>query len=552
MKPLSHTLFITLFILLISPSGISQKPESKYTEYNYGEYLYYYKKWDSAFLMFNRYVNNPDDTLNKGKAYNYMAEMQWTIGDLYGAQQSLIGAISTLDSFNKSHRKEIGQSYNLLGNVSLDLKLYDEAIRDYDKAVNFFEGFDSIYEAINGKATALQKKGEYDQAIAIYDSILSIKKAETLLIARAIDNRARTKWLANPAYPALREFQTALKIRIDNQNSQGLNASYAHLSDYYAKVNSDSAIWYAQKMLQIAKLNRSPGDMLEAIDKLIRLNKTSSVKDIFYQQFKSLNDSLQFARDTIRNRFALIRYDFQKSKADNLALQQHITKQRLLMYGLAALAVVAIVALTIWYDKRRKRIKRESENAIRESRLKTSQKIHDVVANGLYGIMNELEHNKTIDQEPLITKIEQLYEKSRDISYENHSGSETTNYDRQIHKLLNSFSTESRKVVIVGNQPGFWNKISASQKKELELIINEIMINMKKHSDASNVVFVFKQENGKGHINYTDNGVGLPSPLEFGNGLKNTVSRIKAINGEIKFGKRQERGVSVELIFPLA
>jgi signal transduction histidine kinase len=551
LKSANHLLLTATFIIFLGFSSKSQKSTGKYTDYDYGNYFFWNNKWDSAFLMFNRYVNTPDDTLKKGTAYKYMGEIQWNIGDLYGAQESLTSAIKTLDPLNEKHREEIGYTYNLLGNVSQNLKQYDEAIIFYTNAITFSKGTDYLFEVMNGKAITLQKKGNYDDAIAIYDSTLTLKPADQSLVARVIDNRARTKWLQNPGYPALPEFQSALKIRADSQYNQGLNASYAHLSDYYAKLNPDSALWYAQKMREKAKENQSPDDILEAIDKLIRLTSSPILKEHWYEEYKILNDSLQLSRDTTRNRFAVIRYDVQKSKADNLVLQQHITRQRLLMYGLIVFAVAIITGLSIWYDKRRKRIKQQSENAIRNSRLKTSQKIHDVVANGLYVIMNELEHGNTIEREPLINKIEGLYEKSRNISYEHISSNSSVDYDTQIHRILNSFANEQIKVIVVGNQPIFWINIIESQKHELQLILNEIMINMKKHSQAKNVVIVFKQQDNKGFITYKDDGVGFRSDFEFGNGLNNTVSRIKSINGEINFGKKENGGVSISMSFPL-
>jgi len=551
LKSAFRFLLTVIFITLFGFSSQSQKSTVKYTDYDRSYYFYYYQKWDSAFLMFNRYLNSPDDTLNKGKAYRYMGIIQSTIGDLYGAQESLTGAIHTLDPLNKDHQEDLGFAYNTLGNVSLDLKQYDEAIELYNKGKAFFEGSDFLAEVMNGKGTALQKKGDYPTAIAVYDSGLFLKPADQLLVARIIDNKARTQWLKDPAYPVLPEFQLALKIRADSQYTLGLNASYAHLSDYYAKLNPDSALWYANKMRETAEGNQSPDDILEAIDKLIRLNSSPTSKEQWYDAFKKLNDSLQLSRDTTRNRFALIRYDVQKSKADNLVLQQHITRQRLLMFGLIAIAVVAFSALSIWYNKRRKRIKLESENAIRNARLKTSQKVHDVVANGLYGIMNELEHRNTIDKEPLLNKIETLYEKSRNISYEDAAPGDNIDYDNQMHLLLQSYSNKQTKVIIVGNQLAFWSRISALQKQELRLVLNEIMINMKKHSHANNVSIVFKQEDDKGFITYKDDGAGFPTGLAFGNGLNNTVSRIKSIHGAINFGNSEKGGASILISFPL-
>jgi signal transduction histidine kinase len=147
--------------------------------------------------------------------------------------------------------------------------------------------------------------------------------------------------------------------------------------------------------------------------------------------------------------------------------------------------------------------------------------------------------------------IEGLYEKSRNISYEHISSNSSVDYDTQIHRILNSFANEQIKVIVVGNQPIFWINIIESQKHELQLILNEIMINMRKHSQAKNVVIVFKQEDNKGFITYKDDGMGFRSDFEFGNGLNNTVSRIKSINGEINFGKNENGGVSISISFPL-
>jgi hypothetical protein len=416
--------------------------------------------------------------------------------------------------------------------------------------MRFSEGSDYVFEEMNGKALALQKKRNYTDAIAIYDSILALKPTELVFVARIIDNRARTKWLQDPSYPVLTDFHSALKIRTDSQVNAGLNASYAHLSDYYTGIKPDSALWYANKMLAQATANKSPYDILEAIDKLISLNNNPAVKEQWYKAFKKLNDSVQLSRDTTRNRFALIRYDVQKSKADNLILQKNLTTHRLLIYGVIGLAVFIITGLWLWYRKNRKRIKQESENTIRNSRLKTSQQIHDVVANGLYGIMNELEHSNNIEREPLIDKIEGLYEKSRNISYED-VAADPADYDAQIPRLIQSFANEQTKVITVGDQQKFWSNITGSQKHELYLVLNEIMINMRKHSQATNVVIQFKQEHHQGFINYKDDGAGLNAGQKFGNGLNNTVNRIKSLGGEVNFGNSESGGLAIAISFPL-
>lgn len=479
-------------------------------------------------------------------AYRYMGDIQWGMGDHHGAQESATGVLKTLDTLEPKHHTELGYAYNLLGNASLDMKRYDEAIDMYDKAIRFLSGSNFMLEVMNGKATAYQKKGAYQNAIAVYDSILTLKPVSQALVARIIDNRARTKWLQDPSYPVLPEFWHALKIRTDSQYHTGLNASYAHLSEYYEANSADSALSYANLMYHKAQ---KPEDRLEAMDKLIRLHNTADIKQRWYAAHKTLSDSFQLAKDTTRSRFAMIRYDFQKSRADNLVLQQHISKQRLWIYGVAILAIAFMVSLWAWYTKRRRKIKQDAENAIRDSKLKTSQKVHDVVANSLYRIMNELEHTNSIDREALLDNIETLYERSRDISYEEVTSGESRN--SRINDLLSSFANAQTDVFVIGSGQSFWSKVTDLQKQELELVLNEIMVNMKKHSRAKNVVIGFKLENNKACIMYKDDGIGFPAGLEFGNGLKNTVSRIKSLSGDISFGQNGDAGVTVTISLPL-
>jgi len=543
-----------------------QNKTDTYTDFDRGYYLYYYfpDKYDSAYLFFNQYTNNADDSLKKGRAFLYMGEILTGIGDHYGAQENLLNCIRTLNPKDSIHREVIGYAYNNLGNVSLNLKQYKEALEMYDQAIAFLPATHFfIPEIMNGKATTLQKSGNYAAAIKLYDSVLLKSSADQMLIARITDNRARTKWLQDQNYNALPELWKAMKIRSDSQYNMGLNASYAHLSEYYTKSNKDSALWYAMKMLEKARANKSAEDMLEAMDKIILLHSNPSTKQAYYQAYKNLSDSLQLSRDTTRNRFALIRYDVQKSRADNFQLQKHISRQQVWMIAGAAGAAIIILMLSVWYRRRKQRIKQESENEIRNARLKTSQKIHDVVANGLYGIMNELEHSKTLNREPLINKIEGLYEQSRNISYEDlsldtsdlqtHKSSSpvSSDYDEQIHRLITGFADETTRVILVGNQPEFWSRISPQQKHELHLVLREMMVNMKKHSGATNVSIVFKTEDNLALISYKDDGKGITPGKGFGNGLTNTVNRIKSLGGAIIFGQRGEKGLSADISLPL-
>src|SRR5215203_3619420 len=119
---------------------------------------------------------------------------------------------------------------------------------------------------------------------------------------------------------------------------------------------------------------------------------------------------------------------------------------------------------------------------IRKQQLKTSKKVHDVVANSIYQIMTDIEHKDAVEKERLLDKLEAVYEQSRDISYEPIEKN-YHDFHRTVRELLSTFATPTTKVLIVGNEKDLWAGIKEQVKKELKHVLQELMINMRKHSE---------------------------------------------------------------------
>lgn len=514
---------------------------------------------DSAFYYYYQASEHLTDSGYKGTALQKMALTQQGSGDYNGSIESATRSTALFDKKNSANYIYLSYNYNLLATNCLNLDRYDDAVRYYDSAFRYSDSSNlPLYR--NNKGVAFQKEKAYDKAISLYELALkeTIAKKDTTVYAKVLSNLARARWLRDPDYPAVMEFQEASRLRELKNDQWGLNASYSHLADYYTATKPDSGLHYAKKMYKVAATLNSAEDQVEALEKLIRLSSGKNLQ-AYFSRYDALSDSINQARSAAKNQYADIRFNFEEARANNFLLEKdnaqkkfRIVQQRNIIYGTIAFFVMLSILSVSWYRKRKRVQELQTKNAIRESELKTSQKVHDVVANGLYGIMNELEHSKTLDREPLINKIEVLYEKSRDISYENVSAETAVNdHKKLVHDLLHSFANEKLNVFMVGNEPTFWNKISDNQKQELQLVLNEIMINMKKHSQAKKVAIGFKTESAQAFINYRDDGTGFPLNLEFGNGLKNTVSRIKSMNGEINFGKSDSGGASITISFPL-
>lgn len=550
-------LFVILFLFFAcQKEKITPVPQTD-TNYNKAR-SFFNNNNDSAFYYFNVVTTSLKDSLYAAYAYSYMAIIQTDAGDYFGSIESALASLKFLNEGKENHFDCFFSNYNELGQNNYRLGQYDEAIKYYDLALKYSKENEYRLILLNNKATAYLEKKNYKPSIDLYNEILGKNKLSTKEYARTLTNLARAKWLQNPTYKASNELLTALHIREAENDLWGQNSSYAHLADYYSQKKPDSALFYARNMFTIAKKLNSPGDKIEALQKLIKLSPADSAKH-YFETYQQLSDSVQLAQSAAKNQFALIRYETEKHKADNLKLQQdntnkkyQIVKQRIILFGILCLLIIGVIVSTLWYKKRKQRLELEAQNRIKENQLKTSKKVHDVVANGLYRVMTEIENQKHIDREGILDRLENMYEKSRDISYEAEDiEAKSQHFNEKITGLLTSFATETTKVLTAGNEPELWGNVNDQTKYEIEHILQELMVNMRKHSQATHVAFKFEQVDSHIHIHYTDNGIGMKRGVRYNNGLTNTGNRIKNINGEIIFDSNLEKGLKIHISFPI-
>jgi len=546
MKLLLILPMITASLYLGSCMKTSKNKLTKVSEdYKKGE-SYYGVNNDSAFYYFNKAASGSGNNLVISAAYTYMGMIQYNAGDYFGSQESLLSALKLLDEKKETEQELASSSYNTLGNNSRSLKNYDDALKYYQIALKFTK--DSAYHIINlnNMAVSYQGKKQFDRAYTIYNTILKEIRNNKKEYARILSNIALTKWQKNPTYNAAAELLQALKIRESENDRLGMNASYSHLSDYYLTSHPDSALLYAQKMYAVAQELSSPDDQLLALQKLITLSPAHTIKK-YFERYQFLDDSLQTARNNAKNQFALIRYEAEKHKSQSLLLQKEnaekkvrIVTQQVILFGVVLLSI----AVLFWYRK-------QKQQALREQQLKTSQKVHDVVANGLYRIMTKMEHQPEIEKQQLLDDMEILYEQSRDISYETMEETKQS-FNNKIVELLKSFSTERTSISIVGNTHDAWAHLNEKARTELKRALQELMVNMKKHSGAKNVVVrLDKSKNGL-NIRYTDDGKGVPAGFRYGNGLRNTENRIISIGGQFTFNHPLATGLNIQIFIPIS
>ena len=542
-------LLLLCFLFSCSKQENSQPDQLSKLNYDKAYDFFDESRYDSAFYYYSKVISSNADSLLIGKSLFNMAIIQSIQGDYFGSDES---AVKSLPYFRGDNTSYLSTIYNTIAINKNDLKNYKDAITWYKKAIALsYDDRDSLMFQ-NNLAVAHFKIKNYDTAITIYQKLLvnDTVKNSTPLLTKVIDNYAYTKWLQDPSYKAAPELLKALSIREEQKDLWGQNASFSHLMEYYSKSQPDSALHYANKMYDGATRLNSANDRLTALKKLIKLGPNIAAKTNF-EIYQKLGDSLQTARNAAKNQFAIIRYETEKHKADNLLLQQENTERRYQLIAILASTLLIMLLSIFWYKKRRRKLEADAQHAIRESKLKTSKRVHDVVANGLYRVMTEMENQEHVDKDRMLDKIEALYEKSRDISYEDDEQINTA-FHQKVSELLTSFATENTKILIAGNAADLWGKVNASVKYEVDHILQELLVNIKKHSKATNVAVRFEQKENLIYVYYTDNGVGMNETTKFNNGLRNTGNRIDSIKGAITFDTKAEKGMKIQFSFPLS
>lgn len=550
--------FLLLIITLFAACKNQAKKEKKRDNIFYDRAFEFREKGssDSAFYYFNKakdFFLQQKDSLSAGKCLVNMSMIAIDKGDNFGSQEMALKAIPYFDEQQEAQFVYICSNYNQLGEATQNLLDFKRAIKCYDLAIEFSRDSLTILVSQNNKATAYKDMGDYDQALKIYRSILQRTLNNKISYARALTNLNHTRWLQDPGFNPVQGYLKALHIRVEEHDLWGQNSSYAHLAEYYDQKSPDSALLYSKKRYELSKAIHSPDDQVKAMKELIALSPAAETKK-YFRIYRQLDDSIQTTRWNDKNQFALIRYETEKHKADALTAQAESDRRRnslLVQNFILAALVICLAGAFFWYRKRRKILQQEKELEIKNTELKYVKKIHDRVANKVYHLMSEVENTTEFNRDLLLDKLEALYDTSRDISYETKDASDEGNYAETLSEMLQSYSSASTEVLIVGNDPEIWNDIAKVSKSELLIVMQELMTNMKKHSKAQTVVIKLQRDDACVKLLYSDNGVGMQQAAAK-NGLQNTENRMNSIGGTITFERILERGLEITILFPVA
>ncbi len=253
----------------------------------------------------------------------------------------------------------------------------------------------------------------------------------------------------------------------------------------------------------------------------------------------------------------------------SLKLEIAVPFWRTLSFFIASILAVCLIIFFVVRSYYRAGIRKREEKFAQERALaaqleiernRIASEMHDELGGGLTSIrllsqkmLSTKNQNQNQNQHAL-KKVEkystELVDNMRSIvwsmdSAHNSLGETTTYFQHYIDDVLENGGIEAEYEIDIANAD---LELSSTIRRNLYLIIKEILTNVLKHSKATKVRTSMIQDEDL-IIEIGDNGIGLneSSSSHFGNGIRNIRRRIEDINGEIDIQSQEGTRITIKL-----
>lgn len=565
---------IVIFFITISLFSCQRKKEIiKNTTYSTQQVDKYYQlankyydsqKFDSAYFYANkiRLEINPEKHFEKYKTTMFIIiacqQMQW---DYSGAENTLVETISTIQKINLKNQDF--KFYRMLGENYISLKQYDEALYYFKKTINYNVKITrKIPVYINIGYTYISQE-KYNKAIHLYKQLLKLKESQK-------NKNYYSTILNNYGYclfkignkNAINYLNQSMKLKqnmdstVDNDYS--LTANYFYLQEYYSDKNKKKALEYIKLLYQKATEYNNPDDQLLALSLLVKNIEGKKSKD-YALKYVKLNDSITEVRQKAKNYFAKLKYDSKKEKEENLKLkaekelQQELERNKNIVITFIIIIIILLSAFIYYYLIEKN--KKEKIQTAYNTEIRIAKKLHDELANEIFQTINFAETQDLSSPEisgKLLENLDSIYSTTRNISKENNQIETGEQFENDLKEMITSFGSKTVNIIINNLEKINWKKTSKLKKIAIYRVIQELLVNMKKHSQSNLVLISFKTQENNLLLNYYDNGKGIDfKQTKKKSGLYNIENRIEAINGTITFDSNQNKGVKTSIVIPL-
>lgn len=445
----------------------------------------------------------------------------------------------------------------LLGNYYLFRDKADEASKTYKELLNYkFTKKDSAYILYT-----------YNSLGVLYETTIQNSDSAIYYYRKKLNFMEK-----HPSYSSKKAlFNTYINIGNAYQTKNELNNAEL----YYTKANQidfkGSELFY--KSIITENLSKF-------------YEKTSNYKAAYnnLKEFNIYNDSLNKTEQRIAIADIKEKYDNEKLRVDNLKSEAKRKQNQNIAIGLAgSLALGSIIAFLLFKNTKRKQKLAEQEKELETQKLATVLKEQELtaidamiegqekerqrIANDLHddlgGLMAtvKLHFNALKDQQTpeLYTKTNQLideaYDKVRTVAHAKNSGVIAKQGLLKAVKQMATNVSASNKITINVIDHGLDDRLENSLELTIFRIIQELITNVIKHANASEVNIHITNHEDSLNIMVEDNGKGFKvnqiTKTKKGMGINSIDKRVAYLDGTMTIESEQNQGTTIIIDIPI-
>ena len=543
---------------------------------------------DSSFLYYDKaekmYLELEDNT-NQAKAILNKANLQYKDSDFLGSEKAVSKGLKIIKNTDQS--EVLYDTYNLFGLIYNELDDSDNAMAYHNKALaSIDEKIPSVFQpeatSYNNIGYVYLKNHRYKEAKKYFQKGLEQKnifRDKPYVYTMLLNNLAFSKFKLNEKDGLPDLFFQSLKIRDSLQLTTGIIASKLNLSEYFRSGNDTvKASQNAKEALVLARNSNAYRDVLISLKQLSVIEPQNAA--IYTKEYIQVSEKLQKAERNIGNKFSRIEFETEEVKEKNSNLN---TKNRNLLYGLIAFAIVGLLLYVVKaqknknkaliYKQRQQKANEEIYNLmisqqstievgrVREKK-RVAQELHDGVLGRMFGLRINLDSLNKFDDTTAVEKrnnylleLKNIEQDIREISHD--LSREKSELINNFVAILNNLFEDQKKTfeskLISSIEPSIqWDLISNATKINLYRIIQECLQNINKYANANTITIKLKKEENNLILEIVDDGIGFNgNKAKKGIGLQNIRSRAQECNGTAEINSKLGEGTTIKVAIAL-
>lgn len=542
---------------------------------------------DSAFYYYNhaeKLYRKLKDTENTGRMILYKTSILYDLGNFTEGEIQGIHALQILSKTKNTTL--IFESYiivalclNNLNNHEMALSYFDMALLQIDKLEHEGSPQNKILylraTCYNNIGLIYEKMDKHKEAISFYNKGLvtkNLKAEKPKLYATLLNNLAYAEMNSGNTAHAEKRMIESLTIRDSLQILPGIVSSKLAFGEYYLRQKDTvKAIANVKEAYILARKIKSSPDIIQSLK---FLTEYSDDKDYYATLYFQVSDSLQNAERVTRNKFARIAYETDQIVEENHSLSNRNTYILWISVAIILTGIVLFIILRLKSKNKELLLIQEQQEANekiyqlmlsqqsateavrKEERNRIAMELHDGIVNSIFTTrfnLIQLDSENTVKKEQLIAELQKTENEVRRVSHNLQQNLlfEDQNIAEIIANLIGAQQNDFNTAFDLSIDKFIdWSAVSSDNKIHIYRIIQEVIHNVNKYSEAKKCLVMLLKTGSKITIRIWDNGVGFnTNTAKNGIGLENISQRIKAMKGELKITSKPGEGTTVQVVF---